>query len=261
MNKKIDSIFKVIVYSHKYLSKRRSHYPEFLMDTDNVVYFKRLGEVERYIKKEAKRYEKINARIGMKDDQVMGLYAYVVIEIPLAMEVNIDLLDQYLSLRIYLPDGSLWGENTYSNFTPHHWDVDSAAFWGIKKVFLGRRPEEIKFKPGDIVEVIGCPGNVYWDNDRVTLAIVVGTPENVEQAAKRKEEFLAAHKGYDVTEVDLAYEFNAFDDRYEVIPYGCDFIDHSPTICVMNPTKPISSRRRKALLDLYEKYKNNELTD
>ena len=45
-------------------------------------------------------------------------------------------------------------------------------------MFEGRKPEEIKFKPGDIVEVFGYPGNDYWSNDCVDLAIVVKCPRN-----------------------------------------------------------------------------------
>ena len=40
------------------------------------------------------------------DDSYIDLYAFVVIEIPFGEEVNVDVLDQYLSFRIYLPDGT-----------------------------------------------------------------------------------------------------------------------------------------------------------
>lgn len=249
----IESIFKVIIFKHRYCNKRLLHYPKFKLSGDERLYFKNIDEVERYIKEQAQLDEKINSQISLEND-LTGVYAYVVIEVPLAMEINDDVLCQYLSLRIYLRDGSLWGRNNYANFIPHHGNSQLTMFWRAKNVFGGRKPEEIKYKPGDIVEILGCPGNDYWSNNRVDLAIVVGTPETVDQVAERKTKFIATHDGFDISEVGLAYEFNAHHDTYEVIPYGCDFVDHAPTICVFNLTRSISSRRRKALQAQYDNY-------
>ena len=95
-----------------------------------------------------------------KDDYI-DLYAYLVIELPLREEVNVDVLDEYLSFRIYLLKGSLWGKNEYAHFMSKHATGDEYNYWGRRNLFCGRKPEEIKFKPGDIVEILGCPGNGF----------------------------------------------------------------------------------------------------
>jgi len=45
-------------------------------------------------------------------------------------------------------------------------------------------------------------------------------------------------------------------DTYEVLSFACDQIDHAPTISVFNPMKEVSSRRRKALKEMYDEYIN-----
>lgn len=40
------------------------------------------------------------------DDDYIDSYAYVIIEIPLWEKINVDVLDQYLSFRTYLPNGT-----------------------------------------------------------------------------------------------------------------------------------------------------------
>ena len=76
-----------------------------------------------------------------------------------------------------LPDGILWGVKPYADFFPRY-GLDSNGFnyWGRKNQFWGRDPEDIKFKPGDIVEIFGYSGNHYWTEDEVNLAIIVKTP-------------------------------------------------------------------------------------
>ena len=161
------------------------------------------------------------------DGYYIDLYAYVVIEIPFREEINVDVLDQNLSLRIY---------------------------WGHRNLFWGRRPEEIKFKPGDIVEILGCPGNFYWGNETVDLAIVVKTPPTIGEVEKMRKQYYATHSGYDLCDHALSIEFGHCLDTYELIPYALGSIDHAPTICVFAPTKQVSSRRKKALMEMYKKY-------
>lgn len=53
--------------------------------------------------------------------------------------------------------------------------------------------------------------------------------------------------------------FRTLDDVEQYVqkhPAKDDYIDHAPTICVFEPTKQVSARRRQTLLKLYEEYKN-----
>lgn len=236
MGKGVESIFKVIRYMYKWHDLRKLRYPTFKMEWHEYAYFKTLDEVERYVKYQAQTY------------------AYVVIEIPLGMEVNFSHQGQNLSIRIYLPDGTLWGVKPYADFFPRYGlDPDGFNYWGRQNQFWGRDPEEIKFKPGDIVEILGYPGNDYWGYDEVNLAIIVKTPPTKAEVAEMRKQYLATHSGFDVCDHALCRVFGSDLDTYEVISFACDGIDHAPTISVFPLTKPISSRRRKALQALCNK--------
>lgn len=253
MEKEIESIFKVICYEPKFRNKQRLRYPTFRVSGSNEIYFKTLEDVENYMQERGEFYNSVR-KMHPIDGNYIDLYAYVVIEIPFREEINVDVLDQNLSLRIYLPDGTLWGKNDYGHFMSKYAIGDEYNYWGHRNLFWGRRPEEIKFKPGDIVEILGCPGNFYWGNETVDLAIVVKTPPTIGEVEEMRKQYFATHSGFDLCDHALSFEFDDRLDTYEVIPYALDCIDHAPTICVFEPTKQVSSRRKKALMEMYKKY-------
>ena len=121
-------------------------------------------------------------------------------------------------------------------------------------MFGGRKPEEIRFKPGDIVEVMGYPGNRYWGNDSVNLAIVVKTPPTVDEVAAMRKQYMSTHSGFDISDHAMCHEFGNHLDTYEVLSFACDQIDHAPTISVFNTTKQVSAKRRNALQKMYDDY-------
>ena len=100
--KEINSIFKVIHYRPRNWKKRKICYPTFRVNGDNIAYFHTLNEVERFIQDQLCIYK-------MDDESIIDTYAYVVAELPFGMEVNES--DNYLSIRIYLSDGTLYGES------------------------------------------------------------------------------------------------------------------------------------------------------
>lgn len=115
MEKEIESIFKVIRYEPTFRNKQRLRYPTFRVSGNNVIYFRTLEDVENYMQERGGFYNSV-LKMHPIDGNYIDLYAYVVIEIPLREEINVDVLDQNLSLRIYLPDGTLWGKNDYGSF-------------------------------------------------------------------------------------------------------------------------------------------------
>ena len=257
---KVDSIFKVIHYEPTFWNKHRLRYPTFRVSGSNEIYFKTLDEVENYMQERGDFYNSVR-KMHPVDDNYIDLYAYVVIEIPLKEEINVDVLDQYLSFRTYLPDGTLWGKNDYGHFMLRHAIGDEYNYWGRRNLFLGRKPEEIKFKPGDIVEILGSPGNDFWGNESVDLAIVVKAPPTVAEVEEMRKQYFATHSGFDLCDHALSCEFNNHLDTYDVIPYALGGIDHAPTICVFEPTKQVSSRREKTLKRMYKKYLDKNGTD
>ncbi|MBR4388026.1 MAG: hypothetical protein IKT00_02470 [Prevotella sp.] len=255
MNREVESIFKVIHYEHIYSNKRKLPYPTFRVNGSNEIYFKNIEDVESYMQKEADFYKNKLVHQSLDDNYMDILYAYVILEIPLKEVVNVDALDQYLSFRTYLPDGTLWGKNEYGHFMSRHATGDEYNYWGRKNQFWGRKPDEIKFKPGDIVEVLGCPGNVFWSNETVDLAIVTKVPPTIAEVEDMRKKYIETHSGYDLCDHAMSIEFDHSLDTYEVIPYAYGNIDHAPTACVFKPTKQISAQRKKHLMNLYEKNK------
>ena len=251
---KIESIFKVMHYVYKWHDIRKLRYPTFKVKWHEYAYFKTLDEVERYVQHQAQMWNKA-CEVFPVDGKMVYHYAYVVLELPLGTEINASHLGQNLSVRIYLPDGTLWGVKPYADFFPRYGlDSDGFNYWGRKNQFWGRDPEEIKFKPGDIVEILGYSGNGYWSEDEVNLVIIVKTPPTKEEVAEMRKQYLATHSGFDACDHALCRAFGSHLDTYEVLSQSCDSIDHASTISVFPLSKTISSKRRKALQTLYDNY-------
>jgi hypothetical protein len=247
----IESIFKVMPY---YLARswRKQHYPMLKTNVLETLYMRTLEEAEDYVFGRGRSYKEF--MVEHPEYSKLSLrYSYVVVELPIGLEIH-PTLGQNLSTRIYLPDGTIWGENTYADFIPLNCLGEEYNYWGRRNMFGGRKPEEIRFKPGDIVEVMGYPGNRYWGNDSVNLAIVVKTPPTVDEVAVMRKQYLSTHSGFDICDHAMCYEFGYHLDTYEVLSFACDQIDHAPTISVFNTTKQVSAKRRNALQKMYDDY-------
>ena len=247
----IESIFKVMPY---YLARswRKQHYPMLKTNVLETLYMRTLEEAEDYVFGRGRSYKEF--MVEHPEYSKLSLrYSYVVVELPIGLEIH-PTLGQNLSTRIYLPDGTIWGENTYADFIPLNCLGEEYNYWGRRNMFGGRKPEEIRFKPGDIVEVMGYPGNRYWGNDSVNLAIVVKTPPTVDEVAAMRKQYLATHSGFDICDHAMCHEFGNHLDTYEVLSFACDQIDHAPTISVFNTTKQVSAKRRNALQKMYDDY-------
>lgn len=247
----IESIFKVMPY---YLARswRKQHYPVLKTNVLETLYMRTLEEAEDYVFGRGRSYKEF--MVEHPEYSKLSLrYSYVVVELPIGLEIH-PTLGQNLSTRIYLPDGTIWGENTYADFIPLNCLGEEYNYWGRRNMFGGRKPEEIRFKPGDIVEVMGYPGNRYWGNDSVNLAIVVKTPPTVDEVAAMRKHYMSTHSGFDICDHAMCHEFGNHLDTYEVLSFACDQIDHAPTISVFNTTKQVSAKRRNALQKMYDDY-------
>lgn len=248
-NGTFESIFKVIHYRYEVSNKRRLRYPRFRVFQIEIFYFKTFDEVNDYMQREASFYKSLTL-----DDKYLDTYAYVIIELPLGREANC-VLDVSLSVWIYQRDGTLWGKNSYAHFFPRGLLEDEWNFWGRKNMFLGRGPEEIRFKPGDIVEILGYPGNGYWSEDEVNLAIIVKAPPTIDEVAVMRQHYMETHSGFDLCDhAQNCILFNRHLDTYEVLSFACEGIDHASTISVFEPTKAVSTRRKEALRHMHNQY-------
>ena len=103
--------------------------------------------------------------------------------------------------------------------------------------FYGRPKEKIRFKVGDVVEVIDC--------DCVILCVVAGTPTTTErfEEIKQRAEADMAKRGCK----EYTYVMDAGDDQYTVYPARGDYHLHVRSELVFEPTKPISKSLRERL--------------
>ena len=257
------SFFKVTTYEYSRHSTKRVHYPSFKLNSYRSAFFPTLNEAEDYVTRKGKFYKENHDDFG--GPTYLDEYAYVITEIPYGFDMSPDLMGESLSERVYLPDGTLWSSRDYCNFIPSRCIGEEYNYWGRLCRFHGRATDEIRFKPGDIVEVFGFPGNDFWSNDEVNLAVVVKCPPTREDVSKMLSEYLATHSSCDDTcEHALSLLSGHRSDSYAVISEACEGVDHSPTIATFRPTLNVSKQRERKLKTLYEQYKklqDNEQQD
>lgn len=247
------SIFKVTTYEYQNPSPRKAKYPCFKLRKTTSSFHLSLYEAEEKVKNTERQQEEFSEMV------VLDTYAHVITELPLGMAVNTEAFGQSLSEWVYGPDGSLLGEREYCNFIPSTCkEPEEFDNWVRLCLFKGRKPEEVKFKPGDIVEIFGFPGNDYWNDGEVNLAIIVKCPPTEEEVTTMLNQHLDNQGTFDVIENRLWVLNNLCQDNYEVLSLACDGIDHSPTFATFSPTLKVSPRLRNRLQRLYEQYKSEQ---
>ena len=244
----IDTIFKLILYTQPW-SAKKSRYPTYRLESRMSFYF----------------HTKEEAEAAIKDGNIRcwrDCYCWALREFPLGAGV---LPSESLSERIYLPDGQLWSERLtneiYPDTVPHVYDekeFDNYIY--AHRFFAGRKPEEIRFKPGDLIEIFCYDGNDYWSDGYVELAIVIQAPPTEDEMAERADHYLKTSTDLtDDRNYDLGMRFYHRDDIYAVVaayqPANPDAnpIDFCPTHCAMPPhMEKVSPRMRQKLERLRE---------
>lgn len=199
--------------------------PGFCIFGTDAGYFETLAEAEKHIK-----------RIAAQGD--WDLYGFVVSERPLGHIIS-GMRD--ISTRRYLKDGTLWQVSSTSGVCR----CDGKNMELGDTGFYGRDPETIRFKEGDIVEIV--------NDEFVELAIVWQTPATKEQM-KPIWDALGGATGEKFPD---NYP-DILDDRYVVAilnPLDADVFcirtHMPPTVDVLPPSQPVSktlaAKLRKAL--------------
>ena len=199
------SVFDVwAVYDRNW---RKPHYPSYMVRQEKVGSALDLEGAERIVR-ETVRFQ---AEAAFGGDR---LHSLRIVEIPLGG---------------YAPEWQTLSEYVYD----HEGDrLDCRMIPYEDGIFTGRAPGEIRFREGDLCEVL-------TDND-VYLGFVVSLPPSVETASKR-------NRG--------PYHFDADDDSYIVLT-DSDFSghDHVDSLRVFRPRHRISPRTEKRLRDAYSDY-------
>lgn len=196
-------------------------------------------------------------------------YCYLISEVPNGFQCY---EGESFSERLYLPDGKLWSVRDYAymiprEIPPEYTEIEFDNEIYGRGVFEGRNPEEIKFKIGDIIEILCYSGNNYWGNSSVELAIVAGLPPSRVEMKKRMDHYLRTetHSLTGDRGFDLGVQFNADNDVYTVIPAymptaAKKLIDYCPTHCAMIPRYPVSERIQTRLHQMLNKYFKQQLS-
>lgn len=247
------TIFKLTRYDTRKSKGRR--YPTFRVEADaRNTYFSTREEAE----------ERLRYLTGYDRDA----YCWVLSEIPLGIN---HLSYESFSERVYLPDGQLWGERPYADMLsndipPQYSEIEFDNYIDGRNYFAGRKPKEIRFQPGDIIEVFCYTGNYYWGNGYGELAIVLETPPTVDMISDISNRYLKSGHGLltGKREFDLGMQINARYDAYTIVaayvPLSTegDPIDYCPTHCAMRLTGEVSARMRNKLEAMRAKVMENE---
>ena len=247
------TIFRLKQYAKKRSKARR--YPTYSVEADaRSAFFDSLEDAERMLNHLAECYS--------------DAYCWVLSEMPLGIN---HLYYESFSERIYLPDGQLWSERSYAemqpgDIPPQYGEIEFDNYIYGRNYFKGRRPEEIRFQPGDIIEVFCYEGNRYWGDGNVELAIVLETPPTVEVMSELSERYLkSGHNLTDDRGFNLGIHFNAWCDAYTIVPAYASAstednpIDYCPTHCAMLPNmEKVSARMRNKLKSMWVKVMDNK---
>ena len=246
------TIFKLTQYDTRISKGRR--YPTFPVEAARSTYFTTREEAEerlRYLT----RYD-------------CYAYCWVLSELPLGVN---HLSCESFSERVYLPDGQLWGERPYADMQfcdipPRFGEIEFDINIYGRNYFAGRKPEEIRFQPGDIIEVFCYTGNYYWGNGYGELAIALETPPTVDMISDISKRYLkSGHSRLTGNrEFDLGIQISARYDAYTIVAAYVPLktednpIDYCPTHCAMRPIGEVSARMLKKLEALRARVMENE---
>lgn len=159
---------------------------------------------------------------------------------------DVDYRDDYLGFIMYerLIDSQPDEYNCISVSTFNaEGDLNDRSMMDTHRKFHGRPQELIRFKRGDIVEVV--------DDYRVELCIVAAQPPTIQAFKEIKVRAEADMRKRGVA--DYIYEMDDGDDQYMVYPVNGDYHLHVRSELVFPPTKKVSNRLRQKLLAQYDK--------
>lgn len=117
----------------------------------------------------------------------------------------------------------------------------------VYDVFFGRKPNEIRFKPGDIVE--------YMDVDnQLHLTVLNDTPPTIEMMWQHYEDSVNKQEPNSVGKFNEPYFVGAMKDMYYFIQSN-GFDPDAPVYCFFKPTLSVPEKAKKELTARYKRWK------
>lgn len=219
----------------------------------------------RYFQTREEAVAEIQKFVAANSFRQHRIYCIVLSELPLGIPMY---ESDSFSEQLFLPDGTLWSERAYAQMMvihdvpPQYTEAEYDRYMYGRCAFYGRKPEDIRFQRGDIIEIFCHEGCEYWmGNGQVELAMVVDTPPTIDEMTNRINLYLNEDPSpTDDRELYIGMRFNHRHDAYTVIP-AChslheepkEIIDFCPTHCAFAPRQKVSAKMRNKLAKQLER--------
>ncbi len=231
-----ETLYKLSVVS---INRDRRRYPRYDVGTYTQGFFHTREEAEQVMRQNKEG----------KSEQGDKIYCYYLQECPYSQMYHVY---DFVTCRVYDAGGQLIEQSLCSKMD--HLDVDSNEFFG-------RTENKLRFKEGDIVEVLG--------KDKVWLSVVISTPPSPEQVWTIHNNYIQMLLRRDLEmggkEEDFSFDgrreglfFEAMDDSYTVIDgpsAACHH--HIEAIHIFAPHFTIPAK----ICQRFEKYYNEYLKE
>ena len=236
---------KTVFELTKITANSKARYPVRKTDTDELGLFSSLYKAQKQMFKEVKecqeyeqeRLKDITENEEFRDDEKRFghdiVLAYKIIE----LELDAKTFEDVQSVRTYTADGQPNDECL----------LDAAC----KRQFKGRTPDQIRFRPGDIVEVID-----EWRAELCVVGHAQPTTEDYARYRQRCWEYCGkdcskpscCNKSIEYKEEHCIFHWDYSDDGYLTYSLGeGDTHFHPESPMVFRPTKPVSKALREKL--------------
>lgn len=226
------TIYKLIVYTFK---KEVHHYR---YKRKIGIWTLNLSSIENLYSTKEKAEDALHAYINSTDELWGKFHSAIIRRMYLDEKVNEEGTVQWwlYDNRGIEVDHSVCSDIVTDEMNPHD-------------VFFGRKPDEIRFQPGDIVEYMGFDNKVY-------LTVLNDTPPSIEQMWLS---YLDAIKRYGPNQYDKfeePYFICCMKDMYYYIQND-GFDPDAPVYCFFKPTLPIPEKARQELNNRFKRWKDN----
>ena len=246
----VDTIFKLIVVTIDWDYDDEGNplppYPSFKVDATECYYCRTLVKAERIMRRRVIKERKKKER---NEEVHNEIYCFYITELPLEHKITEYVPGEYLTCRAYDSNGLLADKSKAGNICLKE-DIKTDCTHLSYPLFRGRSEEEIRFKPGDIVEVM--------DVTDIKLAVITGIPPTIELCWEYHMRLKSLSLEPECRKRPHHYMRDYSDDSYIVVDSAPDnqlYHEHVNSIFVFTPRFPIPEDVKLKFKRIFEEWK------
>lgn len=212
------SVFEASAYFVNGSRKNRRQYSlRYKVYLRERAFFHSYYEAEKWIR---------NNYVKCSEPHHNNIFCFYVTELPYKQIIG---RDSFVSCRLYDSEGRLIDRSSCMG----------SCIAGTTDSFLGRKPEDIRFRRGDIVEFLE-------HNDEVELGVVVGLPRTIDECWEIVKHCRKSQRGI------KHYPLDESDDCY-IVQTGPNYMNHRhiSSLKIFTPHYPIPPNVRKQIVDYF----------